>query len=125
MKTFKILTTWLMLLACCNLTSCSNDDDDEGGSTIGSIIGTWQYEEDDDYIETIEFRKDGTYKATSKEYYNGHWDTYTVKGDYEYKGNTITLYDEYGDSFSVQVISVTSKTLKISDEGEVITYHKI
>ena len=62
MKTLKTLTTWLMLLACFNLSSCSNDDDDDNTSDTTSIVGTWQYKEGDDYIETITFDEDGSFQ---------------------------------------------------------------
>ena len=111
MKTLKILTTWLMLLACFNLLSCSNDDDDDNTSDTASI-------------ETLTLDEDGSFQEISKEYYKGKWDVDTDYGEYEYKKNTLTLYYSDGESYSLKVISLTSKTLKVEDEGDVLTYQR-
>ena len=124
MKTLKILTTRLMLLACFNLLSCSNDDDDDNTSDTASIVGTWQYKEGDDFIETLTLDEDGSFQEISKEYYKGKWDVDTDYGEYEYKKNTLTLYYSDGESYSLKVISLTSKTLKVEDEGDVLTYQR-
>ena len=70
MKTFKFLTTWLMILVCISFSSCSSDDDkdDDNGKgnnkTEASIVGTWQYKEDNEYIMLLSINKDGTFMNT-------------------------------------------------------------
>lgn len=85
MKTFKFLTTWLMILVCISFSSCSSDDDkdDDNGKgnnkTEASIVGTWQYKEDNEYIMLLSINKDGTFMNTEKEYYNGNGTQHTTQ----------------------------------------------
>lgn len=126
MKTLKTLTAWLMILACFNLVSCSNDDDnDDDSSDSVSLVGTWQYKEDNNYVETFTFESDGTFQETSKEFHNGKWEVDNDYGDYEYKDKTISLYYSHGETIILKVLSLTSKTLKVDDDGDIIAFRKI
>lgn len=126
MKTLKTLTAWLMILVSFNLSSCSSDDDkDDDTSDSVSIVGTWQYKEGNDFVITYTFDDDGSFQDVSKEYYNGKWDISTDYGEYKYKNKTLTLYYSDGESFSLKVISITSTTLKVEDEGDIMIFKKI
>lgn len=122
MKTLRILTTWLIVLVSFSITSCSKDNEDDSDST--SIVGTWLYDEDE-YVITLKLNKNGSFVETYEEYYNGKWETDTSRGTYEYEGNILTFYYDDGYTYSVTVISVTSKVLKINDEKDITTYNKI
>lgn len=128
MKSLKTFMTWLMVLVCLNLTvtSCSDDDDEENDVTTGSIIGTWEFNEDDEYIETMTFSKDGTFKATIKEYNNGEWETDYLSGSYTYKNNTITIENGTASTGYGKVISLTSNSMTLETiDGDRITYKKV
>ena len=131
MKTFKFLTTWLMILVCISFSSCSSDDDkdDDNGKgnnkTEASIVGTWQYKEDNEYIMLLSINKDGTFMNTEKEYYNGKWDTAYDSGMYKYSKNTLTFTSEDGETWSFKVISVPSTSLTVDDEGDIYVYTRL
>lgn len=120
----KTLTAWLMILACFNLSSCS-DDENENASGASSLKGTWQYKEDNDFIVTYTFDEKGSFQVIEKEYYNGKWDIYTDNGEYEYENKILTLYYNSGDISKFKVISLTSQTLKIEEDGYIIVFQKI
>ncbi len=132
MKTFRTLTTWLMVLVCISLSSCSDDDDkdDNNGKdndkTEASIVGTWQYEEEGDYIRILNLNKGGTFQDTEKEYYNGKWDTTNDSGTYKYTKNTLTLkYNDDEETLTLKVISLTSTSLTVDDEGDIYVYTRL
>lgn len=124
MKTFRILTTLLMVIISLSISSCSNDDDEDGGSDSASIIGTWQSKDGDDFIITLKLNKNGSFTMTEKEYYQGKWDTYTSHGEYEYEDDILTFYED-GDIYNYTIISVTSKIMKLDIEGDIIIFNKI
>ena len=125
MKTLKNLYTILAMLAICLcFTACSKDDDNNGGDPdASSIVGTWEYEEDD-YYEEITFKSSGTVVIYSEEYYDGEWDEWEERGTYSVKGNKLTT--DIDDEINTVTFTVTSKKLTITDEeGDIYIYYKV
>lgn len=121
MKTLRMLSTWLMVLVCLSLTTtaCSDDDDEEDLS--GSIIGTWQHE-NDEYIEIMTFNSDGTVQMTIKTYYNGQWNSITAPGIYTYEKNIITIKMDGAEQVIRGIVkSLTATSLTIGNEEEGLT----
>lgn len=122
MKTLRTLTAWLMVIVCFSMTSCSNNDE---GNDSASIVGIWQ-DEEEGFVSTLDFNKDGSFQMTDKEYYDGKWYTNTDKGKYVYEDDVLTFFYEDGETYSFIVKSLTSKRLKLYDEGEgIFTYSKM
>lgn len=121
MKTLRTLSAWLMVLVCLSLTNiaCNDDDDNETEVTIKSIIGSWQYEEEQG-SETITFNDDGSMQSVIKEYYDGEWETITKTGTYTLENNIITLFSYGIKAGEVKVKSVipTSLILEMEDEED-------
>lgn len=121
MKPLKTLNAWLMALVCLSLTilACNDDDDNETEKevTIESIIGSWQYEEEEG-SETITFNDDGSMQSVIKEYYDGKWETVTKTGTYTLKNNIITLFSYGIKAGEVKVKSVTPTSLILEMEDE-------
>jgi uncharacterized protein (TIGR03066 family) len=121
MKSLKLFTTLFLCVALClGFVSCT--DDDKGNAS--ALVGVWEYEEED-YYETIEFKSNGALIISSEEYYNGEWEHWTERGTYVYKDEKLIVEIE-GDVVIVEVMSLTSKTLKLRNEdGESITYKRV
>lgn len=103
----KLTTTLMMLLLCIGMVSCSEDkEDDEPKSS--SIVGTWQSEEDSDYI--IVFKSNGT----------GYEDWEGERWEFEYTYNAesgrLVMFEE-DESYSYKV-RISGKTLTLIDEEE-------
>ena len=125
MKTFKTLTTLLMVIISLGITSCGNDDNEDGSSSSASIIGTWQSKDGNNFIITLRINNNGSFTMTEKENYQGEWESYTSRGEYKYEDDILTFYED-GDVYSYTIISITSKIMKLEDdEGDTITFNKI
>lgn len=124
MKTFRVLTSWLMVLVCLSLAtaSCSSDDDTEEEIEAGSIVGTWTYKLDGNE-DTVTFSSNGTCKMVLK----AQGTTITTQGTYVYEDDVITIFVNGTYAGAWKVISVTSKTLTLESEdqgGATITYQR-
>jgi len=123
---FKYLFVMVSMLAMTiSFVGCSDDDNDDASS---SIVGTWVYEEDfgddDYYYEEITFKSNGTFIVEWEEFYDGDYDSDTVKGTYEIDGDEIIV--EFADEISIiTIVSITSNKIVIEDEyGDRLTYHR-
>lgn len=114
-----------MLAMTISFVGCSDDDNDEPSS---SIVGTWIYEEDfgddDYYYEEITFKSNGTFIVEWEEYYDGDYDSETIRGTYEIDGDELIV--EFADEISIiTIVSITSNKIVIEDEyGERMTYYR-
>lgn len=126
MKKRKFIRMLCLYLITLNLfTACSDNDDESGGKGSG-IVGTWEYKQSDgEYIDKYQFKANGTFIETEKEYYNstGKWETDKNEGSYEFDEDkeVLTLYysDYYGKgerTITYTVIELNSKTLELKDK---------
>lgn len=124
MKTFRVLTSWLMVLVCLSLaTACSSDDDTEDEIENSTIVGTWTYKLDG-YEDTVTFSSNGTCKTVLK----AQGTTVTTQGTYVYEDDVITIFVKGTYAGAWRVISLTSKTLTLESEdqgGATITYQRV
>lgn len=126
MKTiYQILLGSLMAVLLMNFISCSDDEENGGGT---GIVSTWEFAQSDgEYIETIQFRSNGTYKVTQKEYYSSKgWDTEIEEGTYEFDEETMTLTIHYFEDYpegkpvtrTLTVLQLTKNVLEIDEWWE-------
>lgn len=108
----------MFLLAIVGFMGCS--DDEESGSGDTGIVGTWEYNPNEAYIETVQFRADGTYTKIENEYYSSRdeWIETRLDGNYVFDEGTMELTLNYyydGDPFtrSCTVLRITSDMLEI------------
>lgn len=112
----KLTTTLMMLLLCIGMVSCSEDkEDDEPKSS--SIVGTWQCDEDDEYL--FVFKSNGT----------GYEDYEGERWEFEYTYNAesgrLVIFEEEDDSYSFKV-RISGKSMTMTDEdGDSLTFTKI
>ena len=80
--------------------------------------------DDDYYYEEITFKSNGTFIVEWEEFYDGDYDSDTVKGTYEIDGDEIIV--EFADEISIiTIVSITSNKIVIEDEyGDRLTYHR-
>ena len=105
----------------CTYTKVDDDEEDEEYDEA-SIIGTWLYEEED-WEMSIKFTSQGTFTETEKEYYNGKWYTDTYTGTYRLSGSKLYMtYEEDDETETVEILSLTSSTLKVKAYGETMTF---
>ena len=103
-------------------------DDENSENEASSIIGTWIYEEDYDddeyYYEEITFKSNGTFIVKWEEFYEGDYDSDTVRGTYEIDGDELIV--DFDDEISiVTIVSITSSKLVLEDEeGDRIIYYR-
>ena len=130
MKAFQKLTTWLMLLVCLSLTTtaCSDDDEENNEINKSALVGTWQFQSDED-IEITTFISDGTFKSAVKlydVYGDGKWIEVNLNGTYEVEDNVLTLAFENGITTSGIIKKLTSTSLTIEDQyGDLVIYKKV
>lgn len=116
MKTFRLLTTLLVVVLCIGFNSCSKDDD--GDDSIVSIVGNWAEKPSDEQF-FISFNADGTgswyciYEGTKEESLEF---TYILNE----KTMLLTTIDEEGtkESTTIQL----SETILIA--GDIIYYRQ-
>ena len=102
----------LAMLAVCTVTmvSCKDDDDDNGNEA--ALIGTWRYDDGDEYDE-ITFNKDHSFIEREGEYYNGRWYTDTDAGTWQMAGSKVIL--TYSDN---DVWTLTFKGSFLTDNDD-------
>lgn len=126
---------WILCLCIFTLslfTGCSDDDESEREGF--GIVGTWEYEQPDgEYIDRFQFKANGTFIETEKEYYsNGKWETVKNEGTYEFDGDNLFLryQDYYGNgkeiAITYTIMELSSKRLELSDRySKTKTYKRI
>ncbi|MDE6722189.1 MAG: hypothetical protein K2J84_08610 [Bacteroidaceae bacterium] len=77
-------------------TSCSNDDDNNNGGGESSILGTWSGRNDES-LNTLTFKKDGTGTWVSQDY-DSFWGTETETGTFSYE-----MIDESTGTFTIKL----------------------
>lgn len=123
---YRVLLGSFIAVILTSFISCS-DEENGGGSGTG-IVSTWEYVQNDEYMETLQFRADGTYTLTQKEYYGskGNWDTEIEEGTYEFDEETMTLTIHYFEDYpegkpvtrTLTVLQLTKNVLEIDEWWE-------
>lgn len=100
------------------LQRVTDSEDDETGV---SIVGTWQYEEED-FVNTITISSNGSFRGVTKEYYQSSWHTTTETGTYTYTGGVLTMHYSDNTSEVYTVVSLTATKLTVYGDGETTTF---
>lgn len=109
MKLLKSILAVMMMAVTLSLASCGSDNDGDGpdgdDSIESLIIGTWEYDEnDDDSYLSYTFYKNGTYEAVDVQY----GDVEEWSGDYKIFGKKVIMYfdgDDETEYFNVKEIT--------------------
>lgn len=126
MKKIKFLGAFAFLLF---LTACSSNDD--GASTSGNIIGKWNFSKyiingrTELYVHPCATQKDNTEFLANNTgidtYYSRCDNPFTDTFSYAKEGNTLSLAHEDDDTQTMEIIELTSTTLRLKhffDEDE-------
>jgi hypothetical protein len=126
MKKIKFLGAFAFLLF---LTACSSNDD--GASTSGNIVGKWNFSKfiingtTELYLHECAAQKDHTEffanNTGTDTYYNNCDDSYTDTYLYQKEGNTLTMAHEDEYPITLEILELTSSTLRVKhffDENE-------
>ena len=114
MKLFSLM--FLFAIVGALFTGCSSDDDEnEGASGNENLVGSWlRYEDNDQYLEKLDFFADGTCNYSESFMPDGDNDEYPSydfgRGTYVVKGNKLTMKLMFGDEYEVRTYTI--KNLK-------------
>lgn len=114
---WSMLTIMVVAMLSMTFVSCS-DDDDEVVKESSSIVGTWEWRDDEseDY-DIITFRKDGT--GTWSQYYDDESEIENFS--YQYDSSTKRLIMHCGDEVETTVAIVMGDVM----EWDGFIYHRI
>lgn len=120
MKSYRVLWLCLVIGMAIGFVSCGKDDSEE--SIPSSLVGTWSRlvsEDGESYTETIKFNANGTGTISV--------DQISFDFDYSVSGSNLTLNIDAGSESSSETVAyvIQGNTLKLTYEGESITYTRV
>ena len=121
-KCYYLLMVMLMALVSIGVASCGDDEPKDG-----SIVGTWQFIDDEGDVTLLQFAKGGKFNEVDLVQEEGAIDVYVYHGNYSVSGNKLTITYEYTyESETVDcTYSVKDDELTITSSGDTNTLIRV